>query len=396
MQLSRRVTDLQYSAIRKLTGIANQVKADGKKVIHLNVGVPDSPTPPEFYQAIAAAQPRRLAYSPSVGEGVLKEAISDYFKTYGLAYDPQEILITTGASEAIAFCLFAMTDPGDAILTTDPYYSNYKSFLDQWGIQLQTFATDIDHAYALPDRAVIEHQITEKTKAILICNPDNPTGRVYDREELVLLGEIARDHDLFIIADEIYRDFLYTDRPFVSFGELTAFEDRVVLIDSVSKRYSACGARIGAILCHHPGLLSQFTKLCTSRLAVATLDQIGAAALYQKRDTYLDHVLKDYQMKRDVAYDRLSRIPGVSTYPAQGAFYAMVKVPVTDTDAFCTWLLTDFSDQGQTVMLAPAAGFYQQAGRGKDEVRIAFAVDLADLERGIVLLGIALDRYHRL
>lgn len=393
--LSKRVEALSYSAIRKLMPLAQQVKKAGKEVIHLNIGVPDSPTPEAFYQAIGAFAPKRLAYAPAVGLEDLRLAMSQYFgRAYGMDFGPDEIVVTAGASEALMMALYALTDPGDEVLTTNPFYSNYQSFIHQLDLQLKTFDTDLENAFALPDRSVIEAAIGDWTRVLLVCNPSNPTGKVLSREEVELLLEIAEDKDLVIVADEIYRDFVYDGGDFVSFADYPDYADRVVVLDSVSKRFSACGARLGGIMVKNKALLAQLQKLATARLAISTVDQVGGVDLYQDHDEYLAEVLQEYQVRRDLAYEALVRIEGVKTSKPAGAFYFMVELPVEDSEDFAKWLLTDFEDGGQTIMLAPAGGFYTDGVGGGKQVRLSFAVSQEDLLRGLDLLRLALAQYN--
>lgn len=396
MKISNRVNKMQYSAIRALVPLAEKAKSKGIKVNHLNVGVPDFKTPAIFLDRIKAFEADRIVYANAKGLRELRIAISDFYKDkYNLDYPIDSIAITSGASEALKFTLMAITDYGDKVLTADPYYSNYKSYFDKSGISLNTFATCFKENFSLPSKEEIESKIDDKTKAILICNPDNPTGKVYTKTELTMLTEIAKENDLYIIGDEIYRDFVYNDQEFTSLGEFSKVRDNVILIDSISKRFSACGARIGAVLSKNAEFMEAIFKLCTARLAVATIEQYGAVGLYQLRDDYVKQVREDYQVRADLASNLLKKIEGIKVTKPEGAFYIMVKLPVSDSNDFSSWLLTDFNYQGETVMVAPASGFYQANKQGNSEIRIAFAVDVQVLIKGIDLLERGLIAYKK-
>lgn len=395
VKFSDRVYDMEYSAIRKLSPFAKEAKARGIEVHHLNIGAPDVETPREFFKAIASYEEKTLAYADSAGLLDLRQAMSDYYKKLGIDFRPNEIVITVGASEALLFCLMAMCNPGDEILTADPYYSNYKTYMDQTGVKINTYPTSHQDAFALPSKEEIVAHLTDKTKAILVCNPANPTGSVCTEKEIRMLIEVAVEHDVFIIADEIYQDFIFDGRKFLSFAEFEEAQDRVVVLDSISKRYSACGARVGAIMSKNQEFVKMILKLATGRLAAPTLEQVGTAALYRMENDYLERVKKEYQERRDLVYNMLSKIPGVKTYKSQGAFYTIAGLPVEDADHFAKWLLTDFSVDNETVVIAPASGFYNEEGRGKNEARIAFAISQEDIKRSLEILEIALDEYNK-
>lgn len=396
MKVSDRVNAMQYSAIRKLTPYAKEAKDRGIKVHHLNIGAPDIETPEVFFESVGAFKQKTLSYAPSIGLEDLRQAMSDYYKDLGLSYSQDEIVITVGASEALLFSLIALCDPGDEIITADPYYSNYKTYMDQAMVGLNTFPTEQKNAFAFPSKEEILGKITDKTRAILICNPANPTGAVVSKEEVEMVSEIAKEKDLFVIADEIYQDFIYTDEDFYSFAKVEDIADRVLVLDSISKRYSACGARIGAIMAKNEEVLESIRKLATGRLAAPTLEQVGAAALYRMKGTYLEDVRKEYRERRDLVYEMLSKIEGVGTYKSQGAFYTIASLPVDDTDKFAKWLLTDFNHEGETLMVAPAQGFYKEGTSGSKEVRIAFAVSQEEINRALELLEIAIKEYNSL
>lgn len=393
--LSERINKLEYSAIRKLLPVVNKVKKQGKKIIYMNAGVPDSDTPREFFEAISKFDENRIAYASSNGLDSLREAISKYYKKYNLDYLPEEIFVTTGATEAINFALLCLTDKGDRILTSNPYYSNYDMFCQLAEISLDVFETNIKENYSYPKVEEIEKNIHSNTKAFLICNPSNPTGKVLNREEVETICKLAKKHNLFIIADEIYRDFLYDNKEFVSFADYEDMSDRVILIESISKRYSACGARIGAVLCKNKLINEKIERLCSARIAVATLDQIGAEALYKTDESYINSVVKEYEKRRDLVYNRLLTIDGVETNYPEGAFYMIVKLPVDDSEEFAKWILENFEYKGETIMLTPAAGFYKGENLGANEIRLVFALSQEKLNRGIKILEEGLKTYNK-
>lgn len=394
MKISKRVMAMQYSAIRELIPLAQSNKEQGVIVNHLNIGVPDLNTPPQFLDAIKTFNDSVNNYAPSNGLKELRVAVSDFFAyRYNLSYDSDEIVITNGASEALTVIFMLACDFGDNIISADPYYSNYKSFFDQSGLKLKTFKTTLEDGFKLPEVSKIESLVDDKTKAILICNPANPTGKVYSKDELEVLVKIARKHDLYLIADEIYRDYLYDDIEFTSLADFKDDAERVIIIDSVSKRFSACGVRIGAILSKNKDVILAAIKLSTSRLALPTISQIGAIALYNLRDNYLDDVLDIYKVRREMMYNALKDISGVKVFKPEGAFYLMAKLPINNSRHFVEWLLSDFRHENETVMLAPANGFYQDVDSGQDEVRIAFATDDKIIKKGIELLKLGLDEY---
>lgn len=394
MKLSQRVEEMQYSAIRKLNPYAAEAKKAGKEVIHLNIGVPDVPTPDVFFEVIKNLNLDRLVYAPAPGLEELRLAMSKFHKARGRDFEPEEILITNGASEALMFALYMVAEPGERILSPDPYYSNYDSYFKQTGVELDTFETYIEDDFALPEYQTMADLVKEDTRAILICNPSNPTGTVYSIEDLEKISKLAREHNLFIIADEIYSDFIYDGEKFISLSELEGLEDRLIIMDSVSKRFSACGARIGAIMAKNEDILAQGLKLCTARLAAPLVEQYGCIAMYDMENSYLTDVNKEYNDRRDLMYELLSSIQGVEVNKSKGAFYMLAKLPVDSSEDFAKWLLTDFEDKNQTVMVAPAGGFYTDPNRAVDQVRIAFAVEQDTIRRGIELLELAIKEYN--
>lgn len=392
MEISNRINEMQYSAIRKLNPFALKAKEAGKKVYHLNIGAPDVYTPVEFFDAIKDFNQETLSYAPALGLEDLRVAMSNY---YDNKFSKDEIIITAGASEALLFTLLTCCNQGDEIVTADPYYSNYNSYLKQADVSLSTFPTKREDAFSFPSKEVIEKSINSKTKALLICNPANPTGAVLSKEEIETIIQIAKEKDLYIIADEIYRDFIYDGQEYISFADYEDASHRVIILDSISKRFSACGARIGAIMSKNKDFMSAIAKVATARLAVSTLEQVGTTALYKMNNSYLKEVNDEYRERRNLVYEMLSKIDGVKTYKSEGAFYTIVGLPVEDADDFAKWLLTDFNHENETVMIAPASGFYNEEGRGKNEARIAFAISQEDIKRAINLLEIALKEYNK-
>lgn len=394
MQLSNRIQSMPYSAIRKLTPYADAAKKAGKKVYHLNIGAPDVETPQAFFDAIKEADISTLTYAPSQGLPGLLEATSAYYKGIGLDFEAEDLVVTNGASEALFFTIFGLTDPGDELLTCEPYYTNYFSYFVQAGIGYKTFPTSVENDFHLPAREVIEEKITDKTKLILLSNPGNPTGAVYTEEEVEMVCDIAIDHDLFIIADEVYREFIFDGAHFASFGAVERAKDRVIILDSISKRFSACGARIGSIASKNKEFTQAMVKMATSRLAAPTLEMLGAQALYEMQGSYFEDVNREYQSRRDCIYGELDKIEGVTASKSAGAFYTMAALPVDDAEDFCRWLLEDFDIDGETLMMAPAAGFYEHSDDYKNQVRIAFVLNNESIKKAMRILDEGLKAYN--
>ncbi|EFI41660.1 aminotransferase, class I/II [Peptoniphilus sp. oral taxon 386 str. F0131] len=397
MNISQRVQEIPYSAIRKLTPYADEAKAKGKKVYHLNIGAPDTKTPEEFFYAIKNLDMKTLSYAPSIGVKELREQTAKYYKNKGIDFDSdKEIIITAGASEALLFAIIAVSEIGERILTCNPFYSNYYTIFRECGIKPQTFDTTVEDGYRLPDYETIKASVTEQTAAILISNPSNPTGAVYTEDEIRRLVRVAVEEDLYIIADEVYREFVFDGAKFKSFAEIEGIEDRLILLDSISKRFGACGARIGSIACKNKELMASFVKLATARLAVATVEQIGATQLYDVSEEYFKEVNEEYQRRRDCIYNELSKIDGVKIYKPEGAFYIMPQLPIEDAEDFAKWMLTDFDVDGETVMIAPGFGFYHNSEVGRNQARLAFVLNVEDLKKAIKILGLGLEKYKKL
>jgi aspartate aminotransferase len=393
MNLSKRIKAMQQSPIRKLVPIAENAKKQGKKVYHLNIGQPDIVTPAEFFDAVKSFDEKVLKYSFSQGIPELIEALIQYYKRYDIEYESDEILITNGGSEALLFSLIAVADHGDEVLIPEPFYTNYNGFSSAVGVNVVPITTKATEGFHLPNKEAIEDLISPRTRAILLSNPGNPTGVVYSPEEIQMLADIANEYNLFIIADEVYREFVYDNLTYTSFGNVKEIQDRVIIVDSISKRFSACGARIGSIASKNKELIKQILKLCQGRLCVPTLEQIGAVELYSVSDDYFKSVLEEYQKRRNIVYNSLKEMPGVICEKPTGAFYVIAKLPVVDAEHFTIWLLEEFNVDNETIMLAPAEGFYATPGLGKDEVRIAYILNENVLRKAMSILKDALEKY---
>lgn len=394
MILSKRITNMQESPVRKLVPIATKVKKAGKKVFHLNIGQPDIETPKQFMEAINSYDSKVIKYSFSQGEPALINAIRDYFARDGIIFDEDEVLITNGGSEALTFTTIAICDPGDEILVPEPFYTNYNGFTGGVNVNIVPITTLAKDGFHLPSKEDIVKLITPKTKAILFSNPGNPTGTILRLDEMNMIAEIAKEHNLFIISDEVYRGFSFDGLKGISMGSIKGVEDRTIIIESVSKRYSACGARIGSVQSKNKELIKNILKLCQARLCVATLEQVGAAELYKLDDKYTAMVKDEYQKRRDIVYKTLIEIPGVVCEKPSGAFYVVAKLPVDNAEKFIIWMLEEFEVDGETIMLAPAEGFYATPGLGEDEVRIAYVLNVKDMEKAMYILKKGLEKYN--
>lgn len=393
--ISERIRQIPLSPIRKLTPLADAAKSRGIRVYHLNIGQPDIQTPEEGLEAMRNIDRKVLEYSPSQGFLSLRRKIAGYYADFGMDYSPEDIIVTTGASEAVLFSFITCMDPGDELITTEPTYANYLSFAAAAGVRVVPITTRIEDGFALPPAERFEELITEKTRGILICNPNNPSGSLYSREEMEMLGDIVRRHGIFLFSDEVYREFVYDGMEFFSAGHLKGVDENVVIFDSMSKRFSECGIRIGAVISKNRPVAEGFLKLAQARLSPPLLGQIVAEASFSAGHAYLDPVAEEYQHRRDVLIEGLQKIPGVRVVKPQGAFYVIASLPVENAEDFCSWCLTDFSDNGETVMMAPASGFYITPGLGPSEVRIAYVLKSDDLRRATDLLAKALRQYSR-
>jgi len=381
------------SPIRKLAPLAEAAKRNGTKVYHLNIGQPDIKTPQCGLDALKTVDRTILEYSPSQGYLSLRTKFVSYYAQYGIDLSPDEIIITSGGSEAVLFAFLACLDPGDEIIVTDPFYANYMAFAISVGAVIRSVKTSIEDGFRLPSIEAFEEQINEKTKAILICNPNNPTGYLYTRKEMNRLRDIVKKHNLYLFSDEVYREFIYTGMPYISACHLEGIEENVVLFDSVSKRYSECGIRIGALCTKNKKVREAVMKFCQARLSPPLIGQIIAEASLGVQKSYLTAVYEEYLERRNFLIEGLNKIPGVYSPIPMGAFYTVAKLPVDDAEAFCKWCLTDFSYQGATVMMAPASGFYTEPGEGKHEVRIAYVLNIEDLAKALKCLEKALEAY---
>lgn len=424
-QVSQRGIELPASPIRKLTPFADQAKKRGMKVYHLNIGQPDLPTPEKALNAVRKIGRKTLEYSPSQGLKSLRDKFAVYYRKFGIDLSPEQIIVTAGGSEALLATFLTCFDEGDEVIITEPGYANYLGFAKAAGLVVKAVTSRIEDRFALPSAEDFRKAITPKTKAILICNPNNPTGYLYSPEELFQLRDLVKEYDLFLIADEVYREFVYTDEPYVSALTLFGIEDNVIVVDSVSKRYSECGIRIGMVVTRNDAVREALMKFCQSRLSPPLLGQIAAEASVEGTELYSKKCFKEYKARRDFFIKALNEIPGVYTPMPEGAFYTVARLPVKNAEDFCKWCLTDFcykendevnatddgtihfSDPlpgpdvpepefvGETVMMAPASGFYATPGLGLDEVRMAYVLNTKDLRRAIIVLRAALEEYKK-
>ncbi len=392
-EISQKARQLPASPIRKLVPYAEVAKKRGVEVYHLNIGQPDIPTPKVYFEAIQQAHLEVLAYSHSAGIEPLRERILDYYARLGHIIGMDQLIVTTGASEALNFVIASCTNSADEIIVPEPFYANYNSFSIHNQASIVPITTRIEDNFALPPIEAFEALITERTKAIMICNPGNPTGILYPKKALLKLRELVLKHDLFLIADEVYREFVYGGEVHQSVLGLEGLEEHVIVIDSISKRFSACGARIGCVISRNKTLMSSILKMAQARLSPPTLAQIGAEAVYQLPASYYQEVAEEYASRRDVLLSELNKIEGVHCPAVNGAFYAIVRLPVNDTEDFCKWMLESFSHKGATVMMAPAAGFYATPGLGMDEVRIAYVLNAKNLKAAMSCLEAGLAAY---
>lgn len=393
MKLSKRAREIQESPIRKLAGIANETKKKGIRVYHLNIGQPDVPTPEVYYRSIKEFSDKVLSYGPSDGLPELKEAMVDYFLRYNIRLEPKNILITCGGSEAILFAFAVTGDAGDEIIVPEPFYTNYNGYATFSDLNLVPVETKAEDGFHLPDLSKIEANITGKTRAILINSPNNPTGTVFTREEITGLAGLAKKYHLYLLADEVYKEFTYDGETHFSILELEGMEDHAIVIDSISKRYSACGARVGAVISRNPDIMQAILKFAQARLCPPTLEQIGAIGAYRLPQDYFKEIQVEYQKRRDVLCDILTSNPDIILRKPKGAFYIMAKLPIDDSDEFAKWMLKDFNVKGETVMVAPGGGFYSTAGKGIQEVRIAYVLETHKLKIAAEILLEAIKAY---
>jgi len=395
MKFSSKIEKCGLSPMRKFHPYAVAAEKRGIKLYHLNIGQPDIATPPAYFEAARNFSAPVLEYAPSVGIPVLIEAIQKYYDKLDMHFEKNEIYITAGGSEALLMVLAAILDDGDEILIPEPYYPNYDTMAKLCGASIHPIHTTPEEGYHYADRAKIEAEITDKTRAIMVTNPGNPTGVVLTPEEMRLIVDIAKEHNLFVIGDEAYREFVYAGEPLQSMGMFADAAENVIVIDTVSKRFSACGARIGCVLSRNHELLDQIMKYCQCRLSVPTIDQIASAALYDVGPEYFAAVREEYKKRRDTVMEGLGKIPGVICKCPKGAFYVMAALPVDDAEKFQYWLLENWDNNGESVMFAPGEGFYGTPGCGKNEVRLAYVLKQADLERAMELLALGIEAYNK-
>ncbi len=392
-KLSQKAVDMPASPIRKLVPYAEQAYAKGLKVYHLNIGQPDIATPETAINAMKNADIKVLEYSHSAGFASYRNKLAAYYQKTGINVNMEDIIITTGGSEALVFGFMTTCNPGDEIIIPEPFYANYNGFAVMAGMDVVPVRATIENGFALPPVEEIEQKITAKTKAIVICNPGNPTGYLYSKEELEQLAALVKKHDIFLFADEVYREFCYDGAVPHSVMNLKGIEENVIMIDSVSKRYSMCGARIGAVISKNKEVMAGVMKFAQARLSPPTIEQIGAEAALETPQSYFDEVIAEYVERRNVLVDGLNSIPGVFCPKPSGAFYCVAQFPVDDSDKFCQWLLEEFQHEGQTVMMAPATGFYSTKGAGKNEARLAYVLNKESLEKAVECLRAAIEQY---
>lgn len=391
--ISKKAVQMPESPIRKLVPFAEKAKAQGKNVFHLNIGQPDIDTPQVALDAIKNMDRTVIEYSHSAGFQSYRDKLSKYYKSVGIDVEADDIIVTTGGSEALTFGFMSTCNPEDEVIIPEPFYANYNGFAVAAGLNVVPVTANIEDGFALPSIEEIEKKITSKTKAIVICNPGNPTGYLYSKEELLKLRDIVKQHDLFLFADEVYREFCYDGATPMSVMNLEGIENNVIMIDSVSKRYSMCGARIGAIISKNKEVMASALKFGQARLSPPTVDQIASEAALDTPQSYFDDVIEEYVERRNIMVDGLNSIPGVFCPKPKGAFYCVAKFPVDDTEKFCQWLLEDFEYEGDTVMMAPASGFYSTKGKGTDEARIAYVLNKESLKKAVKCLEEALKVY---
>ena len=392
-EISVRGLEMPESPIRKLAPLAAAAKERGTKVYHLNIGQPDLPTPQCGLDALKNIDRKILEYSPSQGNLSYRKKLCDFYKKFNINVTPDDIIITSGGSEAVLFSFMSCLNPGDEIIIPEPAYANYMAFAISAGAKIKTIATSIEEGFALPKVEQFEKLINERTRAIMICNPNNPTGYLYTRREMNQIRDLRKKYDLYLFSDEVYREYIYTGSPYISAMHLQGIENNTILIDSVSKRYSECGIRIGALITKNEEIRKAVMKFCQARLSPPLIGQIVAEASLDAPQSYYRDVYDEYVERRKCLIDGLNRIPGVYSPIPMGAFYTVAKLPVDDSDKFCRWCLEEFSYEGETVMMAPASGFYTTPGAGRNQVRIAYVLKREDLQRALFILQKALEAY---
>ena len=395
MKISQKALACNLSPMRKFHPFAVAATNNGKKIYHLNIGQPDIATPPAYFEAVRNFELPVLEYAPSPGLPVLIKAVQDYYDKLGIHYEESDILITTGGSEALQMLMLSILDDGSEVIIPEPFYPNYNTFIKSAGGTIRPLTTSPEGGYRYAFREKLEALINENTRAIMFTNPGNPTGLVLTHEEMRVIADVVKEHDLFLVADEVYREFIYDDEPMGTFCEMEDIKDHVIVVDSISKRFSACGARIGSIISRNREFMAEAMKLCQGRLCTATLDQAGAAAMYEHvQPSYFKEVRDEYKKRRDAVVEELNKIPGTKFHTPDGAFYMMVTLPVDDVETLQYFLLEEFEDNGDTVMYAPGSGFYADPADGRSEIRIAYVHNCDYLRRAIQLLGKGIAAYN--
>ncbi|MEJ5165601.1 MAG: pyridoxal phosphate-dependent aminotransferase [Thermoanaerobaculia bacterium] len=395
LDVSKRGKEIQASPIRKLVPLAEEAKRKGIKVYHLNIGQPDIPTPLPILKAIQGFNEKVLEYGHSQGLWNLRVAISNYFNNLKLNITPENVLITIAGSEAIHFAFSVVADTGDEIIIPEPYYTNYNGYASFADVKIVPLTTRAEDGFHLPPAEEIEKKITKKTRAILLCSPNNPTGAVFTREEMEEVASLCKKHNLFLISDEVYREFAYDGEVVTSALSLKGMEENAIVVDSISKRFSSCGARIGCIVTKNKNVMESLIKFAQARLCPPTVEQLGAIAAYNMDPSYFEPIREEYKNRRDVMYEGVLEIEGAFVKLPKGAFYMIVKLPIKDSDHFASWLLSSFQLDGETVMVAPGAGFYCTEGLGKDEIRLAYVLNVEDIKRAMLILKEGLNNYRK-
>ena len=395
MKLSNRAVNIQESPIRKLMPYANDAKAKGIKIYHLNIGQPDIETPQEMLNVYLNYGDKVLAYGPSQGLDCYRENLVNYYSRHGIKISKEDIIVTTAGSEAIVFAMLVTCNKGDEIIIPEPFYTNYNGFASMTGVKIVPLTTFAENGFALPDNEQILSRITPKTKAIMLCNPGNPTGTVYSKNDLERIVHIAKSYDLFVISDEVYREFVYDGLKHTSILDFEKFNDKAIMVDSISKRYSACGARIGCLISRNKQLMAAALKFAQARLCPPTIDQLAANAAIDIEAEYFKQILAEYDTRRNTVFEELQKIDGIVCVKPKGAFYIIAKLPIKDADDFARWMLTDFSIDKETVMFAPAQGFYATPNIGKNEVRIAYVLNEKSLKKAMRIFREGLEAYRK-
>lgn len=393
MNISKRAKETQFSPIRKFVPLLEEVKKRGIEVFELHIGQPDLPTPKEILREIRSFDGKILAYTPSSGILETRVAWQKYYKSAGISFDVSEIIVTVGGSEAILFAFAAICSPGEEIIVFEPFYANYNGYASMAGIRLAPLTTFAENGFHLPSKKAIEEKINKKTRGILICNPNNPTGTVYGKKELRMIADIAKEHNLFILSDETYREFVYDGKIHCSMMVFADIRDRVILLDSLSKRFNACGLRIGCLASKNKEVIEGATKFAQARLSAPMIEQLAAVPLLEHCREYTKKVAAEYQKRRNTVFKEIEKIPNILCSRQKGAFYAILKLSIKDTDHFAEWLLKEFSFKGKTLLVAPGSGFYATKNLGKDEIRIAFVLSSSKLKQAIRILKKGLERY---